>query len=305
MDWEGNRMNCSKIIKDEIKNDYRNLDGDIIMIKLSTDGIRGKLPDPPGSEKLRRLAVDTGLLATYIGRRATIRIIEGDASAWPEFHRSRLYQFWEVKLLVGRWFYDPEIQSNPGEDDLSLEVPQFGYLISYYLATGEYERVREVADDLIRAAVTPQAILGWVWKSRCFEPFALRLYQKIRPIDLPPEVTDRDLQVYGRILEAWDHPDRLGEAIHAACDYHCERTRDRHAHDVPEFDNPPTTLVPAEIAAIYKVREQLGLETPKVSHPLLETGLFPIPAPTKPVTDEVIDRIAAAYEEVVASYRDK
>jgi hypothetical protein len=94
---------------------------------------------------------------------------------------------------------------------------------------------------------------------------------------------------YMRIIESWGEPELLARAICDAADFHCQRIEDKSNKFFSEFRDAPYDFFPAEILAIYKVREELGLETPAVDHPLLQT---PFSTPTgnyNDVNDEMLD----------------
>jgi hypothetical protein len=66
---------------------------------------------------------------------------------------------------------------------------------------------------------------------------------------------------------------------------------------INEFSGFPESVFPAEILAVYRVRQDLGLPTPKVRHPLLETPLGRVPSPLPRVPDDVLDRVITAVED--------
>ena len=90
-----------------------------------------------------------------------------------------------------------------------------------------------------------------------------------------------DLGPYQGILNCWSSAAGLGDAIHAACDYHVScRTLDEDdesGDECFEFSLPPINLVPLEIHALYRVRERVGLSTPVFDDPLLDPVCFPFP----------------------------
>jgi hypothetical protein len=123
----------------------------------------------------------------------------------------------------------------------------------------------------------------------------LRLSNKIYGDALPNGVHEHDLGAYAGILSNWDIPEALAEPLVTACDYHCENLRERN-DNLAEFDEPPFDLYPVEILAIYKVREGLGLETPKIDHPLMSTPLASLASrDVTPIDDPIIRRVERLY----------
>lgn len=135
------------------------------------------------------------------------------------------------------------------------------------------------------------------WRERIFEPFALRLHQLRMGMELPGDVVSRDIRAYGSVLENWENPDRLAEALIRICDYHCDNMEDSGGEWDPEFRYPPFDLMPAEVLAVYAIREQLGVETPKVEHPLLSLPLSSVVRVGTAASDGLLERVDAAYAE--------
>ena len=81
-----------------------------------------------------------------------------------------------------------------------------------------------------------------------------------------------DFGPYTDVFRNWTRQAELADAIYSACDYHVKQIRTDG-----EFENNPHDIFPSEILALYRVREKLGLETPWVKHPLLETPFAQVP----------------------------
>ena len=104
------------------------------------------------------------------------------------------------------------------------------------------------------------------------------------------------LGVYQSIFAGWHDDAALSRALLDACDYHLEQTLDRSPY--PEFVWPPYMLFPVDILVIGEIRKRLGLSTPRVDHPLLDTPLAKVPPPAErprmgpdPLLDEVMARV--------------
>jgi len=82
------------------------------------------------------------------------------------------------------------------------------------------------------------------------------------------------------VFAAWDHPKKMASAIEQLCDYHCAHCR---TNGWRVYSLHPYTVIPAEVLAVYRVRESLNLATPVVQHPLLDQVFARIPAPTEAI----------------------
>ncbi len=127
-----------------------------------------------------------------------------------------------------------------------------------------------IGDQIIEARNT--LMFGYDWggkRSDFFRCYICELYARGEGEGSFPD----NFVPYAPIFEYWEDPDKLAEAIRAACNYHIAQI------DVEDgvFENNPHDIFPAEILALYRVREKLGLETPAVSHPLLDTPFSQVP----------------------------
>lgn len=243
-------------------------------------------------------AVTMEVLATYYGRKGAIRVIDGDKEGWEELHKGLAYHFWGLKIRAQVFFKTAFLQPIQNVLNLGNDASIAGCLFCYYLASGSEVRQHYAIDVLKGIATVPGAIYGPFWQQRVFEPFVLRLNQKQENFDLPDALLQRNLGPYAKVLEHWDAPDRLAEAIYGVCEYHCHNMEDAGGDWDPEFDQPPFDLLPCEILAIYAMRLKLGLATPRVEHPLLATRLANLePDPTSG-TDEVLARVERVYSAV-------
>lgn len=59
----------------------------------------------------------------------------------------------------------------------------------------------------------------------------------------------------------------------------------------------PFNILPVEIMAVYRVRRELGLETPIVDHPLIQSPLFSPPPLTDPPADPLLERVIAHIQK--------
>ncbi len=143
---------------------------------------------------------------------------------------------------------------------------------------------------MIASLDRPEVMFPPSWEFNALPGFMVQLYAlyKQEPIDFSKYDTG-NLDVYQGIIDCWDTPAALADALRKACNYHTERS---HGEDPGlEFVYSPYTAFPAEILAIYRVRADLGLETPMVEHPFLGTPLVHPPEQMPPYEDELLDRV--------------
>ena len=78
---------------------------------------------------------------------------------------------------------------------------------------------------------------------------------------------------YTDVVEAWGDADAVGAALQAALDRHVKRSKTKRKGDLAEFEDVVMYAFPAEVLAVVRVREQLGLATPEPDHPLWQSPL--------------------------------
>lgn len=242
-----------------------------------------------------------GFLSSYHGILGLAAILRGDAGGWKEVHRSVTYQRWTVTMCRVPYEKPVTFANYGGNKFLRKNERYAASLACYGVACG----LDDIRDEGLR---TLTGIPGWPdsvdpkhWNIRIFEPFVVVLLKRMRGEAVPEEFAMRNLGVYSQVLDAWDDFPRLEKALGSICDYHCQQMDGDIFKWYPEFERPPFKLVPIEILAIRRIREQLGLPMPEIQHPLLElpTANMPLPTPEDTQPDEVINRIRRAYPELL------
>jgi hypothetical protein len=118
-----------------------------------------------------------------------------------------------------------------------------------------------------------QKILG-DWGSAPIGPFALRLWLYARGRSEPDWRRGAAADEYAPLFEAWTRPEGFADALYEACELHVEQSRETDSWVI----YLGFRLFAPELHAVRKVRVRLGLETPRVEHPILETPLAELPA---------------------------
>lgn len=115
------------------------------------------------------------------------------------------------------------------------------------------------------------------------------------------DLSDLELGVYAQIFDVWNEPTKLITALHAAADYHVQNLDlpPYSDEDIFEFTGAPYDIFPVEIHAIYRVRQRLGLETPRIDHPLMNTPFGNPPKDIPEVDDPLLNRAIERVREVL------
>lgn len=114
-------------------------------------------------------------------------------------------------------------------------------------------------------------------------PFLLKLYCLWRGIDF--ELSEYGLQLlepFHTILEAWNDPELIQEAVCKLTDIHAWKSVNVLSADNDLIFGLQSGIhkeLPTEILFIQKIRNDLGLSVPKIDHPLLQSPIAQIPNP--------------------------
>jgi len=113
------------------------------------------------------------------------------------------------------------------------------------------------------------------------------------------DVSDLEPGVYQTIFEFWNNSAELQKALLNVADYHVENLKDKGAERFGEFARPPVDIFPAELIAIQRVREQLGLETPSIDHPLMKTPFASPPKDFRPEPDQLLKQVLEKVRTII------
>ena len=230
----------------------------------------------------QRSDADAGVVASHLEtigslleRRGMCRVGAGDPQGWNDLHTGWRYRAWDTQVSVAqkpyRW---------------TGIVPEATMLTAAALAFAETRYARWCAKVLFRRYDEETVVLDPA------HVFLIRLYA--RWLGREEEFGDWDdyMRPYAKVFHAWKQPKALARAIAAICDYHCANGKPMGPG---VFWKHPHTLIPFEVAALVRVREVLGLTTPRVDHPLLATPLAQIPRPMpKLPPDPLLENVVAA-----------
>lgn len=184
-------------------------------------------------------------------------------SGWSKLRLGLEYFYWEVP--IGLRFNDARSQF--------FGCGDFGNKLALAITLGEWR----IADYFCRHMLR---VVNFRVANSPLSRFLLKLYSLRNPsiFDNAPE-PEKSYGVYGTVLTAWNAPAKLTGSLDVACDYHMMRTGEDH-----EFSWPPFQTLAAEILAIVRIRQELGLESPpSIMNSLTpHGGSFPRMSPCRP-----------------------
>ena len=223
------------------------------------------------------------VLANFHAHHGALAILKGRVEGWADIDLVLHYEWWHFRIEPG----------DNGATNAALAL-------AHAMVFEEESMAGWLAERLIQS-LDEDTFLGRSWQLAPFGAFMLKLWAMHRglpDVDVKrPHVSP--LGVYERVLETWAKPNELRLALGEACDYHLAQSWT--AKGYPPFVRSPYQMFPVDILAIAIVRRDLGLEMPKVEHPLLSTPLAtPPPREQRPR----MKRPDPLLEQVIAKARE-
>ena len=249
----------------------------------------------------RYLNVESGL--SWLGGcfwnrgRSSVLSAAGECD-WSAYHRGLGYVYWALRVHSGIREMAP--WHSYWQIGVALDVAAALTLRRWTFASS-------FRDILLQSLKDPaQPSRPW-WACSPFTAFMIRLCQLWSGMaEVQADPTMESLGGYASVIDAWAGGPELARAINGACDFHCVSLRP-HPHGEGDFGYDLVGGEPCEILAIYRIREQLGLDTPKISRPLLDSPLanppLHIPRIEDPLLDEVAKKFCAEFSQEEGPWR--
>ena len=263
--------------------------------KISIKDINNIL-DKNSTEGFYSLSSDFESLSHVYSSRGIVSILNDIVIGWHEIFKSILYEYKYIEFLFFKTFFDIDTFA------YSMSVDDRFFIESANLLSAliVYEM-----DDMLQILATriqilyqlPQLVPKEFRNKRNYEPFIFKLYALYGTEKLDPTVVRYNLGIYSDVFIYWDDPDQLATVLIKLCDYHCTKMYYDGGFRVPEFYQSPFCLIPFDILAIYKLRDRLGLPTPRINHPLMNSPLVKFYPPKYDYTDDIIERYQKRIEE--------
>src|SRR6266516_96196 len=110
-------------------------------------------------------------------------------------------------------------------------------------------------------------------------PFVLSVFAKWKNIALTPEEFPFEIPDGYKVLlqNLTQEPDEIRRDIAKACDFHLSRSKEHTDSETYEFADTVYAIYPVEILMVFLIRQLLGLNNPKVEHPLLNSPFGKLP----------------------------
>jgi hypothetical protein len=236
---------------------------------------------------------------------ATAGILSEEPTYWARYHLAWRYRAAFTKIYLDR--FDQLAAANPRDAKVfRLPIGRLyfsdinGILMELMSAVAFHED--QFADwcgrRMLRSYVERDyATDAKSWTVNNCDLFMLFLFARWKDIALGPvpraEVNNGP---YQEVFDAWEDPARFGAAVEAICEYHashCTGDEDPFMH--------PYDVFPAEILALKRIREDLGLTFPeRLSSPIMNTPLASVPVSIPRVEDDpYIPRVIARCRELM------
>lgn len=245
-------------------------------------------------EGLANVSDAPGMLAVCHGIQGEVSIYAGDISGWEEVSRAMVYRYWVLMLRAKNFSNTRFLQGIRSAPNLTNQLSNAGCLLAGFIAADRHDLAESVADVLGGMLTVVGTVDPAYLKERRFEPFMLWLYSVYSGGSTPALIESMDLGIYEEVIDSWADEQRLAGVLDAVCQYDLANSEDKGGAWDPEFKKPPFDLLPLEVFAIFKVRQQCGLKSPTVTHPLLSVEVAALESLTfKP--DEVSVKVEAAY----------
>jgi hypothetical protein len=239
----------------------------------------------------RKLGRRLSYLANWYAREGVANLSSSNAGAWAELLKGAQFEFWNIRIRCRS--YD-RLPNKFRADELSAPIIDAGQCGILCMALGAWTEADWMAHRLQQSR-TDGSISPWTWYHAV--PRLVIALQRL--LAGQRDVSDLELGVYRNIFAQWDNQANLRQALLDAANYHVENLRDKSNADIAEFTHPPMDIVPAELIAIQRVREKLGLETPAIDHPLMETPFANPPSNLRPEPDELLSQVLDKVRTII------
>jgi hypothetical protein len=240
-----------------------------------------------GEGSRRRVGLALGWMSTWYLADAARAVLDGAPDALERLDRAHQFGIWHIRLTA------------PGSGTKPKPIHSLrdlGLTLARALALGRLDEAEELGGLMLRGLVgglVHGAGVTWVGV------FLLRLHGSWKQVDVwMPDQVFLPLEGYQPLLDHWQIADDalVSRAILQACDFHTRLNGDLDDERIVDFWIEVYQIYPVEILAVLRLRQVLGLATPPLSHPLLDSPLGR-PRPVREVPpDPFLASVIAAME---------
>jgi len=253
--------------------------------------IAQELKEPLSEGKCRGLGQELSYLANWHARRGVVIASRGDASGWFDLCKAARYEFWNIRIRSRS--YD-RAENKIKADNFTPSIINAGQCGISCMALNAWTEAAWMAQRLQQSRADG-SITPWSWP-HAVPRLVIGLHRYLAG---QKDVSDLELGIYKNIFEHWDDRAVLQQALLSAADYHVQNLRDKGSEDIAEFTHPPVDIFPAELVAIQRVREKLGLETPPIDHPLMKTPFADPPGDLRYESDELLNKVLEKVRTII------
>lgn len=223
------------------------------------------------------------------------------ATGWSLLRSGLHWRYWNYWIGI-----ETNCHSKPSRRGCSWPLggileEELGFLFCHAYGTWDDE-IAQTVGEWLTWGLDDKGVRQWGWRWP-IHTFFLELYRRTSgrsvtpPRDLPP------MGPYQGVFDFWNSPSAFADAIHIVCDYHCERTvvEVNDESDEPNYFGYPEKMLPVEILAIKRMREEEGLEFPQTSHPLLDTPWWrTVPSTPAEFSDPLLDDVRSCFPLILS-----
>ena len=244
----------------------------------------------PGREGLLDLDLPMVDIQREKGALGAIAVLKGDVDGWQHLQTGLAYDNWRSRITV----------SFQESQDFQIEAVFYNataVLLAHAIATREDNCAVWFGERMMNGFVHGTGIFS-SGNATPFGMFMVKLFAlwKGREGELRGK-NFGDLGPFQTVFTAWKRTEALSRALEEVCDFHCDHARYR-ADGNMIFLWEPYRVLPVEILAVRRIRADLGLPTPEVQHPLMQTPLAEVPETIPPVKDALLEKIIAKARSV-------
>lgn len=230
------------------------------------------------------IATNLDYLAAWEAGQGSCRVCSGEEGGWQAIQGSFRYRTWQHRIIAAL----QDAKQFLG----SANVVFLPLLLCHAVAFREDAFADWLGRRMI-ADLTEKTGKYSNWEGARFEPFALKLFGLWRGVSVDFHATPvKSIGVYQEVLDDWDNDKRLKELFPKILDHHWELT-ELTGKEPASFDRAPYSVMPVEIFAIRRIRNEMGLEMPEFDHPLMQTPLATPPARLPEFRDDLLDQVIA------------
>ena len=237
---------------------------------------------------------NAGLLSGNLNRLSTWyfnigvdSVLNGKDSGHDDILLSCIYNYWHIRIT-----YNFNLKINK---KTTLDLNDIALSLSKLLALGLFNFSDGIA-KVLTDGIASDLLLGLSTKS--IASYIMQLYCKWKKFPLPNQMNDflKPNQVHQQMIENLESEDIeiIKENIENACNFHVSRSKYDTNKEYYEFSVDRYMIYPVEILSFLKIREQLKLSNPTLSHVLMDSPLGRLHSfdeiPNAPFIEEILQK---------------